>query len=45
LRATASAGFPLRSFSMKAELQDGNPPNSSKPAFRETLMHAITSTS
>ncbi|KAJ6087282.1 FAD binding domain protein [Penicillium canescens] len=30
---------------MKAELQDGNPPYSANPAFRETLMHAITSTS
>jgi hypothetical protein len=30
---------------MKAELQDGNPPYSANPAFRKTLMHAITSTS
>ncbi|KAJ6009384.1 FAD linked oxidase N-terminal [Penicillium canescens] len=30
---------------MKAELQDGNLPYSANPAFRETLMHAITSTS
>ncbi|OGE54323.1 hypothetical protein PENARI_c006G06709 [Penicillium arizonense] len=44
LRATVSAGLPLLA-NMKAELHDGNPPYSANPAFRETLMHAITSTS
>jgi hypothetical protein len=45
LRATVTSGLPLLAFNMKAELQDGNSPNSANPAFRETLMHAITSIS
>jgi hypothetical protein len=36
---------PLLAFNMKAEPQDVNPLYSANPAFRETLMHAITSTS
>lgn len=45
LRTTVTAGYPLLAFNMKAELQDGYPSNSANPAFRNTLMHAITSTS
>ncbi|KAJ5114792.1 hypothetical protein NUU61_000551 [Penicillium alfredii] len=45
LRATISAGYPLLAFNMKAELPKGYLPNSANPAFRQTLMHAITSTS
>lgn len=45
LRDTVTAGFPLLAFNMKAELQRGFASNSANPAFRQTLMHAITSTS
>jgi FAD/FMN-containing dehydrogenase len=45
LRSTVTAGFPLLAFNMKAELPAGFTPNSANPAFRQTLMHAITSTS
>ncbi|KAJ5592411.1 hypothetical protein N7537_009315 [Penicillium hordei] len=45
LRATITDGFALLAFNMKAELQEGFTPNSANPAFRQTLMHAITSTS
>ncbi|KAJ6111988.1 FAD linked oxidase N-terminal [Penicillium sp. IBT 18751x] len=45
LRTTVTAGYSLLAFNMKAELRDGYPSNSANPAFRETLMHAITSTS
>ncbi|CAG8114190.1 unnamed protein product [Penicillium salamii] len=45
LRSTVTAGFPLLAFNMKAELQKGLTPNSANPAFRQTLMHAISSTS
>lgn len=45
LRSTITAGYPLLAFNMKAELPDGYTPNSANPAFRDTLMHAITSTS
>lgn len=45
LRATITAGYPLLAFNMKAELPEGYTPNSVNPAFRNTLMHAITSTS
>lgn len=45
LRTTVTAGFPLLAFNMKAELQEGFTPNSANPAFRQTLMHGITSTS
>ncbi|KGO48556.1 FAD linked oxidase, N-terminal [Penicillium expansum] len=45
LRATITDGFALLAFNMKAELQEGFTSNSANPAFRQTLMHAITSTS
>ncbi|KAJ5336750.1 FAD linked oxidase N-terminal [Penicillium brevicompactum] len=45
LRETVTAGFPLLAFNMKAELQRGFAANSANSAFRQTLMHAITSTS
>jgi hypothetical protein len=45
LRATVVQASPLLAFNIKAELQDGKPLYSANPAFRETLMHAITSTS
>lgn len=44
LRTTVSAGYSLLAFNMKAELQDGYPDNAANPAFRQTLLHAITST-
>lgn len=45
LRSTISAGYPLLAFNMKAELPEGYTANSANPAFRDTLMHAISSTS
>ncbi|KAJ6178970.1 hypothetical protein N7519_009431 [Penicillium mononematosum] len=45
LRATITDGFALLAFNMKAELQEGFTSNSANPAWRQTLMHAITSTS
>lgn len=45
LRSTITDGHSLLAFNMKAELQDGITPNSANPAFRQTLMHAITPTS
>lgn len=45
LRSTITAGYPLLAFNMKAELPDGYPESAANPAFRETLMHAITSAS
>ncbi|KAJ5162211.1 hypothetical protein N7492_007603 [Penicillium capsulatum] len=45
LRSTVTAGYPLLAFNMKADLPEGYTPNSANPAFRNTLMHAITSTS
>lgn len=45
LRSTVTAGYPLLAFNMKADLPDGYTPNSVNPAFRNTLMHAITSAS
>ncbi|KAJ5153173.1 uncharacterized protein N7482_009651 [Penicillium canariense] len=45
LRSTISAGYNVLAFNMKAELPTGYTPNSANPAFRTTLMHAITSTS
>ena len=45
LRSTISAGYPLLAFNLKAELADGYPANSANPAFRNAVMHAITSTS
>ncbi|CAG8898844.1 unnamed protein product [Penicillium egyptiacum] len=45
LRATITDGFALLGFNMKAELQEGFTSNSANPAWRQTLMHAITSTS
>jgi FAD/FMN-containing dehydrogenase len=44
LRSTITAGFGLLAFNMKAELQKGFTPNAANPAFRQMLMHAITST-
>lgn len=45
LRSTVTAGYSLLAFNMKAELPDGYTPNSANPAFRKTLLHAITSAS
>ncbi|KAG0154026.1 hypothetical protein PDIDSM_1405 [Penicillium digitatum] len=45
LRATITDGFTLLAFNMKAELQEGFTSNAANPAFRQSLMHAITSTS
>lgn len=45
LRSTVSDGYALLAFNMKAELVDGYPSNAANPAFRNTLMHAISSTS
>ncbi|KAE8145761.1 hypothetical protein BDV25DRAFT_170259 [Aspergillus avenaceus] len=45
LKTTITAGHPLLAFNMKADLLEGSPENSANPAFRNTLMHAITSTS
>ncbi|KAJ5377518.1 uncharacterized protein N7496_004927 [Penicillium cataractarum] len=45
LRSTISEGYVLLAFNLKAELVDGYPSNSANPAFRNTLLHAITSTS
>ncbi|KAJ6035593.1 FAD linked oxidase N-terminal [Penicillium canescens] len=45
LRSTISAGYSVLAFNMKAELPEGYTDNAANPAFRDTLMHAITSTS
>lgn len=45
LKTTVTAGYTLTTFSSKAELADSYPESSDKPAFRKTLLHAITSTS
>ena len=45
IRSTVTAGHPLLAFNMKAELPDGYPEDSANPAFRHTLLHAITSAS
>ncbi|EHA25629.1 hypothetical protein ASPNIDRAFT_43953 [Aspergillus niger ATCC 1015] len=45
LRSTVSAGYSLLAFNLKADLLDGVASSSANPAFRKTLMHAITSTS
>ncbi|KAF7586811.1 hypothetical protein BBP40_008266 [Aspergillus hancockii] len=45
LKSTVTAGHPLLAFNLKAELPNGYPESSANPAFRKTLMHAITSTS
>jgi hypothetical protein len=45
LRSTVENGYALLAFNMKAELVDGYPDNAANPAFRNTLMHAISSTS
>ncbi|KAJ5594341.1 uncharacterized protein N7459_000549 [Penicillium hispanicum] len=45
LRSTVTAGYPLLAFNLKAELPEGYADNSANPAFRDTLLHAITSTS
>lgn len=42
LRATITDGFSLLAFNMKTELQDGFTPNAANPAWRKSLMHAIT---
>ncbi|RAH78611.1 FAD-binding domain-containing protein [Aspergillus japonicus CBS 114.51] len=44
-RSTVSAGYSLLAFNLKAELPAGYPESAANPAFRTTLMHAITSTS
>ncbi|KAJ5918308.1 FAD linked oxidase N-terminal [Penicillium verhagenii] len=44
IQSTVTAGYPLLAFNMKAELPAGYADDASNPAFRETLMHAITST-
>ncbi|KAJ5726288.1 FAD linked oxidase N-terminal [Penicillium malachiteum] len=43
VRTTVGLGHSLLAFNMKTELQDGFPDNAANPAFRESLMHAITS--
>ncbi|KAJ5111065.1 hypothetical protein N7532_001600 [Penicillium argentinense] len=45
LHETVANGYSLLAFNVKAELPDGYTPNSANPAFRNTLLHAITSTS
>ncbi|GFF31483.1 6-hydroxy-D-nicotine oxidase [Aspergillus udagawae] len=45
LKSTVEAGYPLLAFNLKAELPDGYPASSVNPAFRNALLHAITSTS
>ncbi|PWY66520.1 hypothetical protein BO94DRAFT_551492 [Aspergillus sclerotioniger CBS 115572] len=45
LRSTVSAGYPLLAFNLKADLSTGYAESSANPAFRQTLMHAISSTS
>ncbi|KAJ6031367.1 FAD linked oxidase N-terminal [Penicillium herquei] len=45
VRTTVGLGHSLLAFNMKTELQDGFPENSANPAFRQSLMHAITSSS
>ncbi|EAW09306.1 FAD binding domain protein [Aspergillus clavatus NRRL 1] len=45
LQATIRAGHPLLAFNLKAELAAGAAANAANPAFRSTLLHAITSTS
>ncbi|KAJ5970595.1 FAD linked oxidase N-terminal [Penicillium vulpinum] len=45
IRSTTTDGYPLLAFNMKAELQEGFTSNAANPAFRQTLMHAITSAS
>ncbi|RAK94981.1 FAD-dependent oxidoreductase [Aspergillus ibericus CBS 121593] len=45
LRSTVSAGYPLLAFNLKADLPAGYAESSANPAFRQTLMHAISSTS
>ena len=45
MRSTVTSGYPLLAFNMKTELPDGYTPDSANPAFRESLMHAITSAS
>lgn len=44
LKETITAGYSLLAFNMKAELVDGYPSSAANPAFRNTLLHAITST-
>ncbi|EAU38517.1 conserved hypothetical protein [Aspergillus terreus NIH2624] len=45
LKTTVSAGYPLLAFNMKAEQPAGVADNAANPAFRDTLMHAISSAS
>ncbi|KAJ5469715.1 hypothetical protein N7539_009333 [Penicillium diatomitis] len=45
LRSTLTSGHALLAFNMKAELPAGYPSDAANPAFRNALMHAITSTS
>lgn len=45
LKKTITAGYPLLAFNMKAELKEGYADNSANPAWRNALMHGITSTS
>ncbi|PYI06945.1 FAD-binding domain-containing protein [Aspergillus sclerotiicarbonarius CBS 121057] len=45
LRSTVSAGYALLAFNLKADLPEGYAESSANPAFRQTLMHAISSTS
>jgi FAD binding domain/Berberine and berberine like len=42
-RATLEAGFPILAFQMKADAPEGTVENAANPAFRQMLMHAITS--
>ncbi|KAJ5613663.1 hypothetical protein N7528_007317 [Penicillium herquei] len=45
VRTTVGLGHSLLAFNMKTELQDGFLDNAANPAFRNSLMHAITSSS
>jgi hypothetical protein len=45
IKSTIEAGYPMLAYNLKAELPDRYPASSANPAFRNTLMHAITSTS
>ncbi|KAL1980807.1 hypothetical protein VTN96DRAFT_3502 [Rasamsonia emersonii] len=43
-RQTLEAGYPILAFQMKADLPADATPNAANPAFRQMLMHAISST-
>ncbi|KAF9889854.1 hypothetical protein FE257_006944 [Aspergillus nanangensis] len=45
IQQTVVAGAPVLAFNMKAELPEGYPASSANPAWRNALMHAISSAS